>query len=174
MVGGSGRIGTKVADIALALGMNIIISSRSGKLPDTHHLRDNPNVTVTSNVDELLRQSDFVSIHTPLNAETAGTFGRAQIAQMKPTAYLINTSRGKVCNEDEIIECLKEGMIAGAGLDVTATEPPSMDSEIWNVPNIWLSPHIGWRRYETRQRLVDMTCDNIKAYTEGNPINVVS
>ena len=97
---------------------------------------------------------------------------------MKPAAFLINTSRGKVCKEEEIIECMKEGMIAGAGLDVTASEPPPMDSEIWNLPNVWLSPHIGWRRLETRQRLVDMTCDNVKAYIQAKSpdeyINVVS
>jgi glycerate dehydrogenase len=179
LVGGSGMIGSKVADIALALGMKVIISSRSGKLPSSHRLHGHLNVTVTADVNTLLQQSDFVSIHTPLNDETRGTFGRAQISQMKPTAYLINTSRGKVCNEDELIACLQEGMIAGAGLDVTASEPPPMDSAIWNLNNVWLSPHIGWRRKETRQRLVDMTCDNIQAYIDAKGdvtkyINVVS
>jgi glycerate dehydrogenase len=168
LVGGSGMIGSKVAEIALVLGMNIIISSRSGKLAPTHRLHNHPNVIVTSDVNTLLQQSDFVSIHTPLNDETRGTFGRAQISQMKPTAFLINTSRGKVCNEDELIECMQERMIAGAGLDVTASEPPSTDSPIWDIPTVWLSPHIGWRRKETRQRLVDMTCDNIQAYIDAD------
>ena len=177
LVGGSGMIGSKVADIALALGMKILISSRSEKLPDTHRLSNNPNVQVVP-VDELLSKSDYVSLHTPLNDQTRGTFGKAQISKMKPTAFLVNTSRGAVCNEPELIECLKANMIAGAGLDVTATEPPSEDSEIWNLPNVWLSPHIGWRRIETRQRLVDMTYDNILAYTQAKSpedyINVVS
>ena len=174
LVGGSGRIGTKVAEIALVLGMKIIISSRNPYLVESHALFGNPNVKVTSNVDELLQASDFVSLHTPLNAHTERTFGRAQISQMKPTAYLINTSRGRVCHEDELIECLKEGMIAGAGLDVTATEPPSENSELWNLEKAWLSPHIGWRRLETRQRLVDMTVDNVRAYINGDIINKVN
>ena len=178
LVGGSGMIGTKVGEIGLALGMKLMISSRSGKLPTSHSLYGNPNVSVTSNVDELLQQSDFVSIHTPLNDETRGSFARQQISQMKPTAYLINTSRGKVCNEDELIECMTEKMIAGAGLDVTASEPPPPESGLWTLPNVWLSPHIGWRRLETRQRLVDMTYDNIKAYIDASSpdeyINVVS
>jgi glycerate dehydrogenase len=174
LVGGAGRIGTRVAEIALVLGMKIVISSRSPELPGSHKLAGTPNVRVTSNVDELLRDSDFVSLHTPLNAATEGSFGRAQISKMKKTAYLINTSRGKVCNEDELIECLREGIIAGAGLDVTATEPPSEDSELWNLPNVWLSPHIGWRRLETRQRLVDMTVDNVRAYIDAEVINKVN
>jgi len=174
LVGGSGRIGTRVAEIALVLGMNIVISSRTPELSDSHKLAGNPNVRVTSNVDELLNESDFVSLHTPLNSATEGTFGRAQISEMKKTAYLINTSRGRVCDEDELIECLQEGMIAGAGLDVTATEPPSENSKLWDLPNAWLSPHIGWRRLETRQRLVDMTVENIRAYIDEELINKVN
>ncbi len=174
LVGGSGRIGTKVAEIALVLGMKVVISSRNPRLPESHALYNNPRVCVTTDVDDLLRESDFVSLHTPLNAKTEGTFGRAQISKMKPTAYLINTSRGKVCNETEVIDCLKEGVIAGAGLDVTATEPPSADSELWDLPNAWLSPHIGWRRLETRQRLVDMTVDNVQAYIDKDVINRVN
>lgn len=178
LVGGSGLIGSKVADIALSLGMNVIISSRAGKLPDDHRLANHPRVKVVSTIDELLPHSDFVSLHTPLNDQTRGTFGKEQIVQMKSTAYLINTSRGAVCNENELIECLKDKVIAGAGLDVTTAEPPSMDSEIWSLPNVYLSPHIGWRRIETRQRLVDMTYDNILAYCQAKSsddyINVVS
>jgi glycerate dehydrogenase len=96
LVGGAGKIGSKVADIGLALGMNIVISSRAGKLPDGHHLANNPQVRVvkTNNLDELLSESDYVSLHTPLNDQTRGTFGREQISKMKPTAFLINTSRG--------------------------------------------------------------------------------
>lgn len=96
LVGGAGKIGSKVADIGLALGMNIIISSRQSKLPDGHHLANNPRVRVvkTDNLGELLTQSDYVSLHTPLNDQTRRTFGREQISMMKSTAFLINTSRG--------------------------------------------------------------------------------
>lgn len=164
LIGGGGLIGSKVADIALALDMNVIISSRAGTLPETHRHAHNPKVTVVQDVDTLLQQSDYVSIHCPLNDETRGSFGRAQIVKMKPTAFLINTSRGAICKEEELIECLQEGVISGAGLDVTTTEPPAMNSKLWALPNVSLTPHIGWRRIETRQRLVDMTADNVKAY----------
>ena len=174
LVGGAGRIGTKVGEIALALGMKVIISSRRGSLPPGHSLYNHPNVTCTDNVDELLQQSDYVSLHTPLNDETRGSFGRAQIEQMKSSAFLINTSRGAVCNEAELIDCLRERVIAGAGLDVTTTEPPPADSPLWDLPNVWLSPHTGWRRLETRQRLVDMTADNIEAFARGELTNVVN
>jgi glycerate dehydrogenase len=135
LVGGAGRIGTKVAEIGLALGMDVVISSRRGSLPEAHPLRGHPRVRCTRDVDELLRESDYVSLHTPLNAETRGTFGDKQIRQMKPTAFLINTSRGAVCNEEELIKCMEDRVIAGAGLDVTTTEPPRMDSKLWELDN---------------------------------------
>jgi len=178
LVGGSGRIGTVVGTIGLALGMKVIISSRRGTLPDDHPLSQNPSVTCTSDLNALLAQSDYVSLHTPLNDETRGSFGRAQIERMKPTAFLINTSRGAVCNEPELIECLAAGQIAGAGLDVTATEPPAPDSPLWTLDPVYLSPHTGWRRLETRQRLVRMTADNLRAYCRADGpedyVNVVN
>lgn len=178
LIGGAGRIGTKVAEIALALGMHVKITSRRRSLPPDHVLYGHPYVECTDNVDSVLSQADYVSLHTPLNAETRGTFGRKQISQMKPTAFLINTSRGAVCNEGELIACLEEGVIAGAGLDVTATEPPAPDSKLWELKNVWLSPHTGWRRLETRQRLVKMTCDNIASFCEATSekdiLNVVN
>lgn len=178
LIGGGGMIGGKVADICLALGMNVIISSRAGKLPDSHRLANNERVKTVKDLEPLLQQSDFVSIHCPLNDETRRSFGLEQLKQMKPTAFLINTSRGAICREEELIEGLKAGLIAGAGLDVTTTEPPPMDSELWDLPNVWLSPHTGWRRIETRQRLVDMTADSIEAYCKASKeeemINVVN
>lgn len=178
LVGGSGRIGSTVAKIGLSLGMQIIISSRSGSLPAEHFLAHHSDVTCTRDVNQLLQQSDYVSIHTPLNNETRHSFGRAQIEQMKRSAFLINTSRGAVCKEEELIECMQEGLISGAGLDVTETEPPPPDSALWTLPNVYLSPHTGWRRLETRQRLVEMTADNLRAYcsaaSEDDYINVVN
>lgn len=178
LIGGAGLIGSKVADICLALGMEVIISSRAGKLPASHRLANHPDVSVVKDLEPLLRNSDYVSIHCPLNDETRGSFGRAQFEMMKPSAFLINTSRGAICNEPELIQALKDGVIKGAGLDVTTTEPPPEDSEIWNLSNCWLSPHTGWRRIETRQRLVDMTADSIEAYckatSEQDMVNVVN
>lgn len=178
LIGGAGKIGSKVADICLALGMNVIISSRAGELPDGHHLLGNRKVQVVSDLAPLLSESDFVSIHCPLNDQTRGTFGLEELRQMKKSAFLINTSRGAICNEEELIQGMKNGLIAGAGLDVTTTEPPAEDSELWNLPNVWLSPHTGWRRIETRQRLVDMTAESVAAFCaaskEEDMINVVN
>lgn len=173
LIGGSGNIGTCVANIALSLGMHVVISSRSGKLPSGHPLEGNPRVTILS-LDDLLRESDFVSIHCPLNNETRGSIGRDKIKFMKSNAFLINTARGAIINESELIQCMKENMIAGCGLDVQEVEPPAMDSEIWNAHNIVLTPHIGWRSIETRQRVIDMVADNIEAYIDGNPINIIN
>lgn len=158
--------------------MNVIINSRREELPDGHRLKGHPRVECTSNLSYLLQSSDYVSIHTPLNDQTRGSFGRAQIEQMKPTAFLINTSRGAVCDEDELIDCLERKVIQAAGLDVTTLEPPLPDSKLWTLDYVWLSPHTGWRRIETRQRLVDMTADNIEAYcrakSEADLVNVVN
>mmetsp|Transcript_962 Transcript_962/g.1681 ORF Transcript_962/g.1681 Transcript_962/m.1681 type:complete len:341 (-) Transcript_962:81-1103(-) len=173
LIGGSGTIGTCVADVALPLGMNVIISSRSGKLPSGHKYENHPKVKVVS-FDKLFQQSDFVSVNCPLNAETRHSIGEREIRMMKPTAFLINTARGAIINEEELIKCMKENVIAGAGLDTQEVEPPADDSEIWNLPNVFLTPHIGWRRLETRQRLVDMTADNIESYIRGETKNVVN
>lgn len=178
LVGGSGRIGTKVAEIALALGMRVIISSRLGDLPPEHALARHPRVECTNDLDFLLQNSDYVSLHTPLNDDTRQSFGREQLEKMKPSSFLINTSRGAICNEDELIACLEEGVIAGAGLDVTATEPPSPDSKLWDLKNCWLTPHTGWRRIETRQRSLDMIADNLEVFCraerEEDLINIVN
>ncbi|KAL3822215.1 hypothetical protein ACHAXA_000655 [Cyclostephanos tholiformis] len=173
LIGGSGTIGTAVIDVALPLGMEILISSRSGRLPRGHKYADHPRVRVV-NLDELLMTSDYVSVNCPLNDQTRHSIGSREIRLMKPTAYLINTARGAIINEDELITCMKEGIIAGAGLDTQEYEPPRHDSELWELDNVFLTPHIGWRRIETRQRLVDMTADNIESYISGSIRNVVN
>ncbi|KAL9191051.1 hypothetical protein ACHAXT_000757 [Thalassiosira profunda] len=173
LIGGSGTIGTAVVDVALPLGMEVLISSRSGKLPSGHKYEGNPKVKVVS-LDELLSASDFVSINCPLNDQTRHSIGAREIRLMKSTAFLINTARGAIINETELIECMKEKAIAGAGLDTQEVEPPPPESEIWKLDNVFLTPHIGWRRLETRQRLVDMTTDNIESYIQGSVQNVVN
>jgi glycerate dehydrogenase len=173
MIGGSGTIGTCVADVALPLGMNILISSRSGKLPAGHKYENHPKVNVVP-FDDLFKLSDFVSINCPLNAETRHSVGAREIRMMKPTAFLINSARGAIINEAELIKCMKEKVIAGAGLDTQEVEPPPEDSDIWKLENVFLTPHIGWRRLETRQRLIDMTADNIESYIKGELKNVVN
>lgn len=173
LIGGSGTIGTAVTDVALPLGMDVLVSSRSGRLPSGHKYEGNPRVRVVP-LDELLSTSDFVSINCPLNDETRHSIGSREIRLMKPTAFLINTARGAIVNESELVDCMKEGVIAGAGLDTQEVEPPHPQSEIWKLDNVFLTPHIGWRRLETRQRLVDMTVENIESYINGSIQNVVN
>ncbi|KAL3803333.1 hypothetical protein HJC23_009297 [Cyclotella cryptica] len=173
LIGGSGTIGTAVADVALPLGMEVLISSRSDRLPKGHKYENNPRVQVVS-MDELLSTCDFVSINCPLNSKTRHSIGSREIRLMKPTAFLINTARGAIINEKELIQCMKEKVIAGAGLDTQEVEPPPPQSELWKLDNVFLTPHIGWRRLETRQRLVDMTADNVESYIRGQLQNVVN
>ena len=92
---------------------------------------------------------------------------------MKPSAYLINTSRGALVDEEALIQALKEGTIAGAGLDVQETEPPVSDSPLYTLPNVIITPHMGWKGLETRKRLVSILADNIKAYQAGKPMNCI-
>mmetsp|Transcript_153837 Transcript_153837/g.294956 ORF Transcript_153837/g.294956 Transcript_153837/m.294956 type:complete len:372 (-) Transcript_153837:102-1217(-) len=167
LIGGSGGIGSKVADIAVALGMKVIISSRKPKPSG------NPSIEITT-VEELLPRSDFVSLHCPLNAETRHLIDKAALEKMKPTAFIINTARGPVIKEDDLIAALKAGTIAGAGLDVQDVEPPPMDSPLYTMESVILTPHIGWKRLETRQRLMDIVADNVAAFLSGSPVNVVS
>jgi glycerate dehydrogenase len=96
------------------------------------------------------------------------------LGKMKKTAYLINTARGGVVCEEDLVDALKKGTIAGAGLDVQETEPPPEDSPLYTLPNVILTPHIGWKRVETRQRLMDMVAENIAAFLDGKPVNVVN
>jgi len=167
LVGGRGTIGSRVTDIALAFGMKVLISSR----------RPEPvgkaGVEVVD-VPTLLSRSDFVSIHCPLNDQTRGLIGAKELAMMKPTSYLVNTARGAIVREAELVEALRAGVIAGAALDVQEVEPLPVDSPLFDLPNVVLTPHIGWQRKETRQRMVDTVVCNCKAFLAGSPVNVVS
>lgn len=153
--------------------MKIVVSSRSDELPSGHKYQHHPRVQVVP-FDDLFKLSDFVSINCPLNDNTRHLVGEREIRMMKSSAFIINTARGAIINEKELIKCMREKVIAGAGLDTQEKEPPVEDSEIWNLENIFMTPHIGWRRLETRQRLVDMTCDNIESYIKGAAVNVVN
>ena len=163
---GAGHIGKKVIQIAKALDMNILVHSRTPK-------EDEENIHYVT-LEELLKNSDYVSLHCPLTENTKHMINKETLSLMKPSAFIINTSRGALIDEAALIEALKNGTIAGAGLDVQETEPPEENSPLYTMDNVLLTPHMGWKGLETRQRLVSILADNIKKFTEGNPINVVS
>ncbi|NVN92234.1 MAG: D-2-hydroxyacid dehydrogenase [Desulfuromonadales bacterium] len=164
---GFGEIARKVICIARTLGMKIIVHSRTPK-PGLE-----PDVAFVS-LEELLMRSDFLSIHCPLTAATHHLLNRERLALMKPTAFIINTSRGPIIREIDLIEALQRGVIAGAGLDVQEQEPPEPDNPLFTMDNVILTPHIGWKRLETRQRLITLTAANIDAFLQGSPLNVVN
>jgi len=171
LVGGRGSIGTKVARLCLALGMRVLISSRDTAAPPAVE-----GTSIAASLDELLGASDFVSLHCPLSDGTRHLIGAAALAMMKPTAHLINTARGAIIDEAALCEALAADSppIAGACLDVQEVEPLPDDSPLFALPNVVLTPHIGWKRLETRQRLMAQVVSNIKAFQAGAPINVVS
>ena len=163
---GAGHIGREVMQIAQALDMNILVHSRTPR-------EDEKGIRYVS-LEELLKNSDYVSMHCPLTESTKHMINKETLSLMKPSAFIINTSRGALIDEAALIEALKNGTIAGAGLDVQETEPPEENSPLYTMDNVLLTPHMGWKGLETRQRLVSILADNIKKFTEGNPINVVS
>ena len=163
---GAGHIGRKVIQIAQALDMNILVYTRTPR-------EDEKGIRYVS-LEELLKNSDYVSMHCPLTESTKHMINKESLSLMKPSAFIINTSRGALIDEAALIEALENGTIAGAGLDVQETEPPEEASPLYTMDQILLTPHMGWRGLETRQRLVSILADNIKQFMEGNPINVVS
>ena len=163
---GAGNIGREVIKIAQAMDMKILAHTRTFREDaDGVHYVDLPT---------LLRESDYVSLHCPLTPETRHLINRETLSMMKPTAFLINTSRGALVDEPALIEALKTGVIAGAGLDVQETEPPLPENPLYTMDNVILTPHMGWKGLETRKRLVSILAGNIEAYFQGMPVNVVS
>lgn len=163
---GAGNIGREVIKVAQALGMNILAYTSSAR-------EDEPGIHYTT-LDEVLSKSDYVTLHCPLKPETHHMINKERLALMKPTAFIINTARGALIDEAALIEALQEGRIAGAGLDVQEVEPPSEDNPLYSMDNVILTPHMGWRGLETRQRLVSIVADDIKNFLAGTPINVVN
>ncbi len=163
---GAGHIGRKVMQIAQALDMDILVHSRTPR-------EDEKGIRYVS-LEELLKNSDYVSLHCPLTESTKHMINKETLSLMKPSAFIINTSRGALIDEAALIEALENGTIAGAGLDVQENEPPEENSPLYTMDNVLLTPHMGWKGLETRQRLVSILADNIKKFMDGNPINVVS
>ena len=163
---GAGHIGMEVIKVAKALGMNILVHTRTPKA-------DGDGIRYVS-LDELLEHSDYITLHCPLNEQTKYMINKVAISKMKPSAVIVNTGRGPLINEADLCEALAAKRIAGAGLDVQEVEPPVEDSPLYTLDNVIITPHMGWKGLETRQRLVGIIRDNVQAFLKGEPINVVS
>jgi glycerate dehydrogenase len=165
---GYGDIGRSVGTIGRALGMRVVAASRS-RQPGTAEA----GVEFVS-VDDVFRTADVVSLHCPLTPETTRLVNAARVATMKPTAYLINTARGGLVDEPALAEALCAGRIAGAGLDVLASEPPRSGSPLVAAPNCVITPHVAWATRKARGRLIAAAAANLAAFKAGRPRNVVN
>lgn len=160
---GMGNIGRRVAAIAQAFGMKVITNSG----------RELPEGVERVGLDELFKRSDVISLNSALTPATKGIINREALAMMKPTAIIINTSRGPLVDEEALAEALREGRIAGAGIDVLCEEPPRSGSPLINCPNCFVTPHIAWQSSQARRRLVDISIENLRKFCTGEPQNVV-
>jgi len=165
---GLGRIGRQTARIADALGMRVIAADAVHSDPPGY-----PGFGWVE-TEQLLRESDVVSLHAPLLAETRGMIHKGALALMKPSAFLINTSRGPLVVAQDLADALNAGRLAGAGLDVLAAEPPPPDSPLLTARNCLVTPHIAWATREARARLMEAAAQNVEAFLSGHPRNVVS
>ena len=162
---GFGSIGARTAEIALAFGMKVLAFNRSPKSSQGVDFVD---------LDTLLSQSDIVSLHCPLNPQSEKLIDEKAISKMKQGAYLINTARGPIVDENALAKALRSGRLAGAGVDVLCTEPMTEDCPLYGIPSCIITPHIAWAGLETRERLLGIVFDNIKAFLEGKTINNVA
>ena len=165
---GLGNIGSTVARIAAAFGMKVLAftSKPQEALP--------AYITRAQSLDHVFSESDAVSLPCPLTDGTRGMVDARRLALMKPTAMLINTSRGPLIVEEDLAHALRNGVIAAAAVDVLCQEPPAPDNPLLALDNCYFTPHIGWTSAEARQRLMDVVVDNVKSFMEGHPINVVN
>lgn len=165
---GFGDIGKQVADIATAFGMHVAAHSRTET--DQSH-RSNFRWV---GFDELLEQSDVVSLHCPLTPQTQGMINADTLSKMKTSAFLLNTSRGPLVEEGSLATALNNGGLAGAGLDVLGLEPPHADNPLFGAKNCLITPHIAWATKEARTRLMGTVDENLNAFLAGQPVNVVN
>ncbi|HLH54486.1 MAG TPA: D-2-hydroxyacid dehydrogenase [Verrucomicrobiae bacterium] len=163
---GLGSIGLAVAKLSVAFGMTVLAtpSTRNPAVPWVKYV----------GLEELLRQSDVVSLHCPLTAETRGLINARTLGWIKPSAFLINSSRGQLIDEAALAEALNVGRIAGAGLDVLSLEPPPPANPLLQARNCIITPHFAWATRAARQRLMDATVNNVRAFLQGRPVNVVN
>lgn len=163
---GYGKIGQAVARIAQGFGMRVLVTDQ--KLPASL-----PSGVAAAKLDDLLAQSDVISLHCPLTPETERLVNEASIARMKKGVLLINTSRGGLVDEAALIAGLESGQVAGAGLDVISVEPPPEDHPLLRARNCIVTPHMAWATRAARARLMDIVVDNLKSFLAGQPKNVV-
>lgn len=162
---GYGHIGKAVAKLAKAFGMDVVFF-------DTLAQTDGNAEKVT--LDALYARSDVISLHCPLFPENTGMIDASAIKKMKPGVLILNTARGPLINEADLAQALREGRVGGAAMDVLSQEPPGKDNPLLAAPNCLVTPHIAWAPKESRQRLMDIAVDNVRAFLEGHPQNVVN
>lgn len=164
---GLGHIGAKVASVAREFGMDVFAftSKNSTGLPD---------YIQKTTLDGLLAVSDILTLHCPLTPDTHELINARTLARMKRGALLVNTGRGPLVNEADVAEALASGQLGGYGADVMCSEPPAADNPLFAQPNAFITPHIAWASVEARQRLLNATFDNIRAFQDGHPKNVVN
>lgn len=162
---GFGAIGKRVAEIAKAFGMKVIVHTRT--------VPENSEFEFVSK-EELFMRADFISLNCPLNVGTKEIVNKSTLSLMKKTAYIINTARGGVVNQDDLAEALNSEKIAGAGLDVLETEPMLESNPLYKAKNCVITPHTAWASKEARQRVADLAASNLKAYLSGNSVNTVN
>lgn len=164
---GFGRIGQATGRIAKAMGMEVIAYSRSVR-------EDGKALAEYVDLDTLLARSDVIALHCPLFPETEGIINKANIAKMKDGVIIINNSRGQLVVEQDLADALNSGKVYAAGLDVVSTEPVREDNPLLGAKNCLITPHISWAPKESRQRIMDTSVENLRAFAEGRPINVVN
>ncbi len=164
---GLGNIGMATAKVANAFGMKVIAMT-------SKTMNELPDFITPVDKDTLMSTSDIVSLHCPLNEETREIINNKTLEKMKPTAILINTGRGPLIDEQALADALNSGNLFAAGLDVLSSEPPKADNPLLEARNCYITPHIAWATFEARQRLMKIATDNLKAFTEGRLVNVVS
>jgi glycerate dehydrogenase len=164
---GFGRIGRRVAELGRAFGMRVLYASRSSQIGVAVDAQQVP-------LETLFREADVVSLHCSLDDKNAGFVNRSLLQRMKPSAFLINTARGPLINEADLASALRQGLLAGAALDVLSSEPPISDNPLLHVPRCLITPHMAWASHAARRRIVHTTVENIRAFASGSPINVVN
>jgi len=164
---GFGQIGREVAKLGNSFGMKVIVNTRS-------KIVDHENYISQVTFEEIFNSSDVISLHLPLTEQSENMITKTQLSQMKKSAFLINTSRGPLVNEDDLAEALNGNQIAGAGLDVLSTEPPSNNNPLLKAKKCIMTPHIAWATQASRKRLMSVAVNNIKAFINGELKNVVN